>query len=93
MEMRKTKLGLMFNVKTPCNKDNPHSYLWIRESDIIGMQTWIEKYYTHNTPTYCYGIRVAFTVGKGINGTDSTIQVTRDTYNAIAEHFDLPTMP
>lgn len=90
METCETKLGLMFNIRTPGNKSNPKAVLWIRASDIIGIQSWTERDLTYRTEKMHYGIRVAFTVGKGINGTDSTIQVTEETFKAVAEYFGLP---
>lgn len=88
MEMLKTKIGLMFNIKTPYNDKNPKDALWIRAEDIIGIQRWTSDNYT--TRVVCYGIRVAFTVGRGINGTDSTISVTKETYDAVAKYIGLP---
>lgn len=101
METRETKLGLMFNIRTPWNCENPKAVLWIRASDIIGIQSWIDTDYMSRKAIasgdymsrdakICYGIRVAFTVGKGINGTDSTIQVTEDTFRAVAEYIGIP---
>lgn len=88
METRETKIGLMFNIKTPYNEKNPKDTLWIRAADIIGIHRWTSDNYTSRA--VCYGIRVAFTVGRGINGTDSTISVTKETYDAVAEYIGLP---
>lgn len=90
METCETKLGLMFNIRTPWNADKPNAVLWIRANDIIGIQSWTSTDYTYRTEKLCYGIRVAFTVGKGINGTDSTIEVTEETFRAVAEYLDIP---
>lgn len=88
--LNSTKLGLMFNIRTPWNKDKPKNCLWIRASDIIGIQSWESTDYTYQKPVQSYGIRVSFLCGKGINGTDSTIQVTKETFDAVAEYLGIP---
>lgn len=92
MEIHESKIGTMFNIKTPWNVNDKNASMWVRADDIIGVCSWTEKDYSYDGSKVCYAIRVNFICGKGLNGVDSTIQVTKDIYNEVAKYLELPTM-
>ncbi len=97
METCETKAGLMFNVHPSVSTSKSKSCCWIRASDIIGIESWASTDYDYSQyPTALqqhYSIRVAFPVCKGISGSDSTIEVTKDVFNDVAEYLGLPQLP
>lgn len=85
IETRETKIGVMFDVITPYNKDDENGSLWIRAADIIGLSSWTDR-----NRKYHYAIRVNFIVGGGINSGDQLLEVTQESYNTIALYLNLP---
>lgn len=82
--MAVTKLGLMFNIMNPWNSENGKFKSgrcnWIRAEDIIGVECYKDEWY----------LRVKYRVGHGINGTDSSTQVTEDAFEMVCNYFQIP---